>query len=204
MAAEKFKARDLQVSEFTAENIGVWPLLYRALVCVALFLLVLVAGYFFHAKELYTILESAERKEASLRQTYKEKAFEVANLEAYKQQMVELEASFNALLGQLPADTEVPGLLEDITDLGHGSSLEINTISLQPERAQEVYVELPIKIIAAGGYHDVATFVSGVAGLPRIVTLHDFSLKTSDKVGQQVFELDAKTYRYKGEDDGTN
>lgn len=202
MAAEKFKAKDLEVSEFTLDNIGVWPLLYRVVVCVALFLLVMVAGYFFHTKDLYALLENAEKKETSLRQTYKEKAFEVANLEAYKQQMVELEASFNALLGQLPADTEVPGLLEDITDLGHGSSLEINTISLQPERAQEFYVELPIKIIAGGGYHDVATFVSGVAGLPRIVTLHDFSLKTTDKGGQQVFELEAKTYRYKGEDDG--
>lgn len=203
MAAEKFKARDLQVSEFTLDNIGVWPALYRGLVCLAVFLVVLVAGYFLHAKDLYITLESAERKEASLRESYREKAFEVANLEAYKQQMIELEASFNALLGQLPGDTEVPGLLEDITDLGYGSSLEINTISLQPEKAQEFYVELPIKIVAAGGYHDVATFVSGVAGLPRIVTLHDFSLKTADNKGQQVFELDAKTYRYKGEDDGT-
>lgn len=203
MAAEKFKARDLQVSEFTLDNIGVWPALYRGLVCLAVFLVVLVAGYFLHAKDLYITLESAERKEASLRESYREKAFEVANLEAYKQQMIELEASFNALLGQLPGDTEVPGLLEDITDLGYGSSLEINTISLQPEKAQEFYVELPIKIVAAGGYHDVATFVSGVAGLPRIVTLHDFSLKTADNEGQQVFELDAKTYRYKGEDDGT-
>lgn len=203
MAVEKFKAKDLQVSEFTLDNIGVWPLLYRSLVCVAAFLIVLVGGYFFHTKDLYVTLEGAERKEASLKKTYKEKAFEVANLEAYKLQMVELEESFNALLGQLPGDTEVPGLLEDIGELGYGSSLEINTISLQPERAQEFYVELPIKIIAAGGYHDVATFVSGVAGLPRIVTLHDFSLKASDNDGQQVFELDAKTYRYKGEDDET-
>lgn len=103
MAAEKFKARDLQVSEFTLDNIGVWPALYRGLVCLAVFLVVLVAGYFLHAKDLYITLESAERKEASLRESYREKAFEVANLEAYKQQMIELEASFNALLGQLPA-----------------------------------------------------------------------------------------------------
>ena len=201
MANNKFRAKQLDVSEFNFQNVGVWPLLYRGLVFVGVISVVLIAGYFLHVTDLYGTLNSVEAKEKALRGTYQEKAFEVANLEAYRQQMVELEKSFNVLLGQLPGDTEVPGLLEDITELGYGSSLEIKTISLLPEKAAEFYVELPIKIIAEGGYHDVATFISGVAGLPRIVTLHDYSLKISEKQSRQVFEIEAKTYRYKGQDD---
>ncbi len=201
MATGAFKAKDLEVSEFSIDNIGLWPVLYRGLVCATVLVVILVAGYFLHVKDLYVILDSAIAKEKVLRATYQEKAFEVANLDAYRVQMAELEASFSVLLGQLPGDTEVPGLLEDITDLGYGSSLEIKTISLQPEKAKEFYVELPIKIVAEGGYHDVATFVSGVAGLPRIVTLHDYSLKLSKGQDRQVFEIEAKTYRYKGEED---
>jgi type IV pilus assembly protein PilO len=201
MATDTFKAKDLEISEFNIDNIGVWPVLYRGLVCAVVLVIILVAGYFLHVKDLYAILDSAIAKEKVLRASYEEKAFEVANLEAYRIQMAELEESFSVLLGQLPGDTEVPGLLEDITDLGYGSSLEIKTISLQPEKAKEFYVELPIKIVAEGGYHDVATFVSGVAGLPRIVTLHDYSLKLNKGQDRQVFEIEAKTYRYKGEED---
>ncbi len=201
MATEKFKVKDLDISEFTLDNIGVWPVLYRGLVCGGVLVLVLVAGYFFNVKDLYVTLKSAAAKERVLRASYQEKAFEVANLDAYRQQMIELEESFSVLLGQLPGDTEVPGLLEDITDLGYGASLEIKEISLQSESAQEFYVELPIKIVAEGGYHDVATFISGVAGLPRIVTLHDYSLKLNSEATRQVFELEAKTYRYKAEED---
>ena len=201
MAANEFKAKDLEFSEFNFENVGIWPVLYRALVCAVVLVAVTTAGYFFHVKDLYVTLNLAAKKEVVLRDSYKEKAFEVANLGAYRLQMVELEESFDILLGQLPGDTEVPGLLEDITDLGYGSSLDIKAITLQPERAQEFYVELPIRIVAEGGYHDVATFVSGVAGLPRIVTLHDYSLKFNGSLGRPVFELEAKTYRYKGEGD---
>jgi type IV pilus assembly protein PilO len=201
MAADKFKAKHLEVSEFNFQNVGVWPLLYRGLVFAGVLAVALTAGYFLHISDLYVQLNSVEAKEKTLRATYREKAFEVANLEAYRQQMAELEESFSVLLGQLPGDTEVPGLLEDITELGYGSSLEIKTISLLPEKTEEFYVELPIKIVAEGGYHDVATFVSGVAGLPRIVTLHDYSLETDEKQSRQVFEIEAKTYRYKGQDD---
>ena len=201
MSADGFKAKDLEFSEFNFDNIGLWPALYRTLVCAGVLVIVLLLGYFLHVKDLYATLTLAAEKETALRASYQEKAFEVANIEAYQQQMAELEESFSVLLGQLPGDTEVPGLLEDITDLGYGSSLDIKTISLQPEKAKEFYVELPIKIVAEGGYHDVATFVSGVAGLPRIVTLHDYSLKWNEEGGRQVIELDAKTYRYKGEGD---
>ncbi len=198
---DNFKTKNLEVAEFGYHNIGLWPQPYRGLVFAGIFGVVLIAGYFLHVKDIYASLNSVQAKELTLRATYQEKAFEVANIEAYRQQMTELEESFSVLLGQLPGDTEVPGLLEDITELAYGSSLEISTISLLPEQAEEFYVELPIKIVAQGGYHDVATFVSGVAGLPRIVTLHDYSLKVDEKLNRQVFEVQAKTYRYKGEGD---
>lgn len=198
---ESYRAKGLDISELGFHNIGVWPLLFRVLVCVAVLFLVLGLGYFLHVKDIYITLDSAVAKEVALRSTYKQKAFEAANLEEYREQMAEIEESFGALLAQLPGDTEVPSLLEDITEIGYGSSLDIKTISLQPESAKEFYVELPIKIVAQGGYHDVGTFVSGIAGLPRIVTLHNYSITSIDKQNRLVFEVEAKTYRYKGQGD---
>ncbi len=196
-----FQLAKLDASELEYQNIGIWPVLFKALLCAAAFILIVVLGYFFHVKDLYLSLESVAKKEITLRKTYQEKAFEAANLEAYRQQMVEVEESFGMLLAQLPGDTEVPGLLEDITEIGYGSSLEIKTISLQPEKSEEFYAELPIKIVAEGGYHDVGTFVSGVAGLPRIVTLHNYSMKANKEGNRLIFEVEAKTYRYKGQED---
>lgn len=196
-----FQLAKLDISELEYQNIGVWPVLFKTLLCSVVFLVIVVLGYFFHVKDLYLSLETVAAKETTLRKTYQEKAFEAANLEAYRQQMIEVEESFGTLLAQLPGDTEVPGLLEDITEIGYGSSLEIQTISLQPEQSEEFYVELPIKIVAEGGYHDVGTFVSGVAGLPRIVTLHNYSMKANEEGNRLIFEVEAKTYRYKGQED---
>ncbi len=196
-----FQLNKLDVSELEYENIGVWPVLFKALLCGGLFLLIVVLGYFLHVKDLYLTLDSVTGKEVTLRKTYQEKAFQAANLDAYRLQMVEVEASFGTLLAQLPGDTEVPGLLEDITEIGYGSSLDIKTISLQQEQSEEFYVALPIKIVAEGEYHDVGTFVSGVAGLPRIVTLHDYSMKSSEEGSRLIFEVNAKTYRYKGQEE---
>jgi len=115
--------------------------------------------------------------------------------------MVEMEASFGALVKQLPSDTEVPGLLEDITLTGIGTGLEIKSIQLKPEVAAEFYIELPIEIQVTGTYHDFGSFVSGVAGLPRIVTLHDFTIKPGD-AGLLNMTILAKTYRYNDQEDG--
>jgi type IV pilus assembly protein PilO len=112
--------------------------------------------------------------------------------------MIELDETFGALLKQLPKDTEVPGLLEDITEVANGSGLAMKSINLQPEKVSEFYVELPIKIDVTGDYHDFGSFVSGVASLPRIVTLHDYTIKQSD--GSRLnMQIDARTYRYKAE-----
>jgi type IV pilus assembly protein PilO len=143
--------RDIDFAELEFNTIGVWPLPVKILLLIGIFVVVLVGGYFFHIKDQNLRLEKLEQEEARLKQTFKDRAFEAANLEAYRAQMAEVEESFGALLAQLPSDTEVPGLLEDITEIGYGSSLEIQSITLQPERAAEFYVELPIRIVARGG-----------------------------------------------------
>lgn len=193
--------KNFDMAELDVESIGVWPLPVRAILLVLVFCLVLAGAYYFHVKDLGSKLNSVQKKEVSLKKKYEKKAFEAANLDVYRQQMVDVEKLFGALLAQLPSDTEVPGLLEDITDLGNGASLNITSIRLLPERATEFYVELPIKIIAEGAYHDVGTFVSGIAGLPRIVTLHDYGLTSNNKGNMQKLEIEARTYRYKAQDD---
>ena len=195
------EVKGFDYGELDVDAVGVWPLPIRLFLFAVVFALVLGAAYYFHIKDLDADLRLVKAKEITLRKTFEEKAFQAANLENYREQMVEVEKLFGAMLAQLPSDTEVPGLLEDITEIGSGSSLDITTISLQPERSAEFYVELPIKIVAVGDYHDVAAFVSGVASLPRIVTLHDYSLTSKGAGGLQGLEIEARTYRYKTQED---
>lgn len=190
--------KNFDFSELTVENIGSWPSAIKGLVLVVVFVLCLLAGYFFLIAEKKEALTFVENKELELKKTYENRAFKAANLEKYRQQMIEMEQSFEAMLSQLPTDTEVPGLLEDITERGVINGLDIKSIKLQPERKLEYYVELPIAIEVVGSYHDLASFVSGIASLPRIVTLHDFVIK---KNGSQLkMNITAKTYRYNDEE----
>ncbi|MCK9502607.1 MAG: type 4a pilus biogenesis protein PilO [Porticoccaceae bacterium] len=191
--------KETSVSDLDFNSIGVWPQPFRIILLAIGFILILVFAYYFHISDLNLQHEKLVLEETRLKGVFEEKAFEAANLGAYRQQMVEIEESFGALLAQLPTDSEVPGMLEDITEIGYGSSLEIQSITLQPELAAEFYVELPIKIVALGGYHDFGSFVSGIAGLPRIVTLHDYSISVPEGSRLLQFEVMAKTYRYKGE-----
>lgn len=190
--------RKIDLADLDTSNLGSWPVPVKVITCVLLLIAVLAAGYHFHLKDLQTQLEQREGEEETLKQQFSSKAFQAANLEAYKAQMAEMETSFGAMLRQLPSDTEVPGLLEDITRTGLGSGLEFEEIKLQPEIAQQFYIELPIQISAVGEYHDLATFVSGVASLPRIVTLHDFKIKPVDASSNSKLRMHiiAKTYRY--------
>lgn len=191
--------RELDFSELNADNIGSWPMPVKVMAWVFVFVAVVIAGYFYNISDMRTQLTQVESKELELKKEYEDKAFKAANLDALRKQMVEMEQSFGALVSQLPTDTEVPGLLEDITNKGLESGLEIKSIKLQPEQAKEFYVELPINIEVTGSYHDFGTFVSGIAALPRIVTLHDFKI-SSDPKSQGVLSMSiaAKTYRYKG------
>lgn len=191
--------RGLDLGELNAENIGSWPLAVKVIAWVLAFVLVMVLGYFYNISDLRQQLAQVEQKETELKKEFEDKAFKAANLDALRTQMKEMEESFGALISQLPSDTEVPGLLEDITNKGVESGLDIKSIKLQPEVAKEFYIELPINIEVTGTYHDFGTFVSGIAGLPRIVTLHDFKMTSDPKTpGVLSMSISAKTYRYKG------
>jgi len=189
--------KKVELSELDLNNIGVWPAPVKFIFAVILFVVVLFLGYHFHLQDLQVSLDAQVAEEQTLKEQFSVKAFQAANLDAYKEQMVEMEESFGALLRQLPSDTEVPGLLEDITRTGLGSGLDFEQIKLLPEVTQQFYIELPIQIDVVGSYHDLATFVSGVASLPRIVTLHDFSIApVAESSSRLKMGILAKTYRY--------
>ena len=201
--SEQLKAlNEFDLSDLDMENIGSWPLALKVIVLGLLYAAILIAGFYFHVEDLNTRLSVVEQEEQTLRQDFEKKAFEAANLEAYKAQLVEMEQRFGALVAQLPSETEVPGLLEDITDKGEMNGLSIKRIDLLAEQAQTFYIELPIAIEAVGSYHDLGAFISGMAGLPRIVTLHDFEI-TLDADAAPMLEMSilAKTYRYRDEND---
>ena len=193
---------DVDLADLDLENIGSWPAALKAILLTLLFVALLVAGFYLHIEELNKGLATVTQEEQALRVDFEQKAFEAANLEAYKAQLAEMEERFGALVAQLPSETEVPGLLEDITDKGELNGLNIERIDLLDEQEQNFYVELPIAIEAIGSYHDIGAFISGMAGLPRIVTLHDFEI-IIDGHGSNMLEMSvhAKTYRYREEDD---
>lgn len=190
--------RKVDLSDLDMNNLGSWPAPVKFIACVLLLIVILALGYNFHLKDLQAQLEQRRAEEVSLKEQFSSKAFQAANLEAYKKQMAEMEESFGAMLRQLPSDTEVPGLLEDITRTGLGSGLEFEEIKLLDEVTQQFYIELPIQISVVGAYHDLATFVSGAASLPRIVTLHDFDIKplAAGDASRLRMNILAKTYRY--------
>jgi type IV pilus assembly protein PilO len=190
--------RKIDINDLDTNNMGSWPPAIKALAGVLLMAMVLALGYSFYISDLEDHLDLKREEESTLKEQFAIKAHMAANLELYTQQMKEMENSFGVLLRQLPSDTEVPGLLEDITRTGLGSGLEFEEIKLLPEASQQFYIELPIQITVTGAYHDLATFVSGVAGLPRIVTLHDFDIAPASPEGGPKLRMSilAKTYRY--------
>ena len=193
--------REFNINDLDFDNVGSWPAAIKLIIWVVLLAGVVVGGYYYHIEDLQLQLATVEAKEIALKKDFEKKAFQAANLDAYRQQMVEMEESFGALVSQLPSDTEVPGLLEDITNKGLLNGLDIASIDLQAETAKEFYVELPIAISASGSYHDLGAFISGMAGLPRIVTLHDFTISLSgDDANHLSMSIIAKTYRYKDGD----
>jgi len=183
---------------------GRWPLPVRAgAVGLAFIVLAIALIYFFVWDEQRPELQQRENEEQSLRQEFHTKHAKAVNLELYKQQLKDIERSFGALLRQLPGKTEVPNLLVDISQTGLSSGLEEKLFQPQAEVKKDFYAELPIKIRLTGSYHQFGQFVSGIAALPRIVTLHDIDIRTDSKdaYDQLSLELTAKTYRYLDEDE---
>ena len=178
---------------------GRWPLPVRA-GTVAMCFVVLSAAlfYFFVWSDQKPRLDQANAEEIELRKTFQTKHSKAVNLAVYQQQLADIERSFGALLRQLPGRTEVPNLLVDISQVGVGAGLEEKLFQPANEVKKDFYAELPIKIRLTGSYHQMGEFVSGIAALPRIVTLHDIAIKSDSKDAYDVlsFELTAKTFRY--------
>jgi type IV pilus assembly protein PilO len=185
-----------ELNNLDMSDMGSWPIAAKAMVVAILVLMIGVLTFFLLVDDQITQLEMSEAKEQELRQIYRVKYAAAVNLELYKAQMVEMEQTFSYLLKQLPATHETPGLLDDITYAGTSTGLTFVKINWLPEIEKDFYTELPIKIDVVGDYHQFGNFVSEVAKLPRIVSLHDFSV-TTDKDERLVFNVVAKTYRYK-------
>lgn len=193
----------IDLNELDLNDVGVWPLPVKIVTIGIFSLMILFLGYWTDTKKQLANLDKAEQEELTLRTTFEEKQHKSANLDAYKEQMANMKASFGALLRQLPEKTEVPGLIEDISHQGLAAGLEFRSIRLLPEKEIDFYVELPIEISVVGNYHQFGEFVSNVAALPRIVTLHNFVIHpvSADASGDNLLmNITAKTYRYTADD----
>ncbi|MFT7223292.1 MAG: type IV pilus assembly protein PilO [Cellvibrionaceae bacterium] len=195
---------NLELSNIDWSKIGVWPLAGRVFVWSLTVVAVLLVTYIFLIKDLHDKLDRTAATEETLKQTFQQKAFQAATLDQYKQLMAKMERDFEFLVSQLPEKTQVPGLLDDIDEKGRDSGLEIDSIKLQSEVIGKVYVELPIEIVVKGSYHNFGTFVSSIAGMSRIVTLHNYEIFRDEKESPSILRMriSAKTYRYRSEEDG--
>ena len=185
---------------------GRWPLAALAGAVGATFLLLtILLVYFFVWQDVRPELQQKETEEQSLRQEFQQKHARAVNLIVYKQQLKDLQRSFGALLRQLPGKTEVPNLLVDISQTALAAGLQQKLFQPESEQAKDFYAELPIKMVLTGSYHQFGAFVSGIAALPRIVTLHDIAITqtggTSSSYDDLTLTLTAKTYRYLDDDE---
>jgi type IV pilus assembly protein PilO len=183
---------------------GRWPLAVRASVIALCFLVLSLVGlYMLVWTGQRETLQQFEREELSLREQFREKHIKAVNLDLYKQQLADIERSFGAMLRQLPGKTEMPNLLVDISQTGLAAGLKQELFQRMPEQNQDFYAEQPIKIRLTGSFHQMGDFVSGIAALPRIVTLHDVEVKALPQAAYDQLQLDvtARTYRYLDEDE---
>jgi type IV pilus assembly protein PilO len=195
---EELRSLDLQ-------DPGRWPLPIRiGAVGLCFLVLSIVLAYVLAWQNQKPELERRQADERTLRDEFRTKHAKAVNLEVYKQQLKDIERSFGALLRQLPGKTEVPNLLVDISQTGLAAGLEEKLFQPSGEQKKDFYAELPIKIRLSGSYHEFGEFVSGIAALPRIVTLHDIEIKPVDTKGAYdtlMLDLTAKTYRYLDEEE---
>ncbi len=180
-------------------NIGTSPLWVKVLLIGLVCIAILFAGYWLHHKNQLEDLKRVQAKEIELKTTFENKAEKAANLELYKVQLEEMRRTFGTLLRQLPSKTEIPALIVDISQTGLASGLEIELFKPEAESRKEFYAEKPISLRVKGDYHQFGAFASEIAALPRIVTLHNISLKPTDS--NMTMTAIAKTYRYLEEDE---
>jgi type IV pilus assembly protein PilO len=187
-----------QFNGLELDNIAQWPKAAKIVLSIFLVVLVLGLGYALMISDQLKQLERVTAEEITLKQQYEAKYHVAANLELFEQQMIEAELMFANQLKSLPESHETPGLLDDITFVGTTTGLDFVKLNWQPEIEQEIYIELPIDIEVLGSYHEFGQFVSQIAGLPRIVTLHNFVIDLQMQMsGDLRLKLQAKTYRYR-------
>lgn len=182
-----------ELNELDFEQVAVWPKEVKIVVAVFVAIVVAALSYWFIVKPKLPVLEQAQRQEAELKLQFEAKYRIAVNLEAYKEQLAKIQKDFSSMLRSLPTSNETPGLLDDITYVGTSSGLTFKLLNWQNEIPKEFYTELPIEMEVSGGYHHFGHFVSKVADLPRIVTLHDFSIEQDNN--RLHLKLQARTYR---------
>jgi type IV pilus assembly protein PilO len=190
---------DLDLNDLDLSTIGSWPMVAKGIIIAVVAIAVLVAGYFLDIQAQQDDLARVTSEENTLKEDFEIKQAKAANLDAYKAQMVEMEDSFGAMIRQLPSKTEVEDLLVDISQTGLASGIEFQLFKPLAEKHIEFYAELPITLKMTGTYHQFGEFVSGIAALPRIVTLENISLQGSKGKGKKdllSMDVTAKTYRY--------
>jgi type IV pilus assembly protein PilO len=203
MNLSEIRLEDLDINDL--KRIGVAPLPVKVAIIVVLCIGLAAAGYFLDTTKQKLELETVTAKEQQLRKIFQEKQAKAANLQAYKQQLEEMRISFGTLLRQLPNETEIETLLTDISQTGISAGLDIDYFKPEGLRPKEFYSEYPIKLKVTGNYHEFAEFISGVAALPRIVTVQDITVKPADPKGgiKLTMELTAITYQYLDESSET-
>ena len=192
-----------ELQSLDANDVGRWPLAFRAAVIAIVFALVVGLGiYWFIIQDKAPALQRAEADEVSLRTTFENKQRKAANYDAYKDQLSQIEQSFGTMLRQLPGKTEIPSLIVDISQTGLAAGLQEKLFVPQSEIPKDFYAEKPIQIRLSGGYHEIGNFVSGIAALPRIVTLHNITItpESKDSYDKLSMEVTAQTYRYLDEE----
>lgn len=193
-----------ELKALDVNDVGRWPLLFRvAVICIVFVVVVGMGVWFFIVKDKAPQLQYAEDEEQTLRISFENKQKKAANYDAYKAQLAQMEQSFGTMLRQLPGETEIPSLIVDISQTGLAAGLQEKLFVPQAEIPRDFYAEKPITISLSGGYHEIANFVSGVAALPRIVTLHDITITpdNQESFDQLTMQVTAKTYRYLEEDE---
>lgn len=193
-----------ELKTLDVNDIGRWPFVFRAAAIAIVFVLVVGAGVWFTiVQDKHPQLLRAQQDEVNLKDVFESKQRKAANYDAYKAQLAQIEQSFGTMLRQLPGETEIPSLIVDISQTGLAAGLQERLFEPQPEIPKDFYAEKPIRIRLSGGYHEIANFVSGIAALPRIVTLHNINItpESQDSYDRLSIEVTAQTYRYLDEED---
>lgn len=190
----KFDFNDF--NDLDVENIGSWPKYVKTVFAIMISAIVFIVSYFFVVSDAINVLAQEEDQELQLRHDFKMKYQLAANLPLYLEQLTVMETQFSELLKMLPSKNEMPSLLDDLTFVATDSGLKMSSLSWQKEIDRGFYIEFPINMSVKGSYHQIGKMVGAVAKLPRIVSLHDFSI-TQDDAGQLNMNIQAKTYRFK-------